>query len=222
MPASPDLTTHVVLVLVRDRFPFTPFELALWLSVTPQLLLALTSPVWGRILDRVGMARCRLLIGLLFVAQLACSFVGIVAGVSWLVVAGSVFLGIGNGGGQVTWALASTFCAPRECDVPVYNGIHFVFNGIRGLVMPWVGALLLVLVGTRSNVVALLVCLLSVPVILRLLRLERAAGSGQGSGVGSQRSGIRSEGSGVRKEKASSGACPRQDELGESAVFPDL
>jgi MFS family permease len=167
------MTTHVVLILVRDRFPFTPFELALWLSVIPQLLLAISSPLWGRILDRVGMATVRLLIGIVFVGYLACYFVGILGGISWLIVFGSVLLGIGNGGGQVTWSLASSHFAPSPREVPVYNGIHFVFNGIRGLVMPWVGAVLLVLLGAWSVLIGMCVALLSLPVAVQLFRAER-------------------------------------------------
>lgn len=186
--ASFFLSTHVILVLVRDGFPFTPFELTLWISVVPQILLALTSPVWGRVLDRIGMARSRLLIGLLLAASLASYFAGIFTGTALLIVAGGVFLGIGNGGGQLTWALASSSCAPRPADVPLYNGIHFVFNGIRGLIMPWVGAVLLVLIGSWSILVALLVCLLSIPVNLRLMQLEQAKLNGQQSKVREQTS----------------------------------
>jgi MFS family permease len=169
------LTTHVILVLVRDRFSFTPFELALWLSVTPQLLLALTSPVWGRVFDRLGMGVCRVLIGLLCTSYLGCYFVGILAGVPFLVVMGSVLLGISNGGGQVTWSLASTWSAPSPRDIPVYNGIHFVFNGIRGLVMPWVGAVLLVLFGAWSVLAGMLVAAISLPVNLRIIHGERVS-----------------------------------------------
>jgi MFS family permease len=167
------LTTHVILVLVRERFTFTPFELALWMSVTPQFLLALTSPLWGRVLDRIGMARCRLVIGVLLSGYLACYFAGIMTGMPFLIVAGSVLLGIGNGGGQVTWALASVHFAPTPREVPVYNGIHFVLNGIRGLVMPWIGAVLLVLLGTWAVLAGLAIALLSLPVNLQLLRSER-------------------------------------------------
>src|SRR5262249_1640809 len=55
------MSTHVVLLMVRDRFGFGAFELSLWLSVVPQVLLAGGSPVWGVILDRIGIVRCRLL-----------------------------------------------------------------------------------------------------------------------------------------------------------------
>jgi hypothetical protein len=51
----------------------------------------------------------------------------------------------------------------------LYNGIHFVLNGIRGLVLPWVGSVLLVVVGSWAVLAATFVSLGSIPVILRLL-----------------------------------------------------
>ncbi len=181
------LTTHVILVLVRERFAFTPLELALWMSTTPQLLLAVTSPVWGRVLDRIGMARCRLIIAGLLVGYLGCYFVGIMTAVPGFIILGSVLLGIGNGGGQVTWALASVHFAPSAREVPVYNGIHFVLNGVRGLVMPWVGAVLLVLLGSWAVLAGLLAALASVPVNLQLLRGERSPLADQPGGSGGHR-----------------------------------
>ena len=49
------MSTHVVLLLVSDRFTFSAFGLSLWMTVIPQLLLAVTSPIWGRIIDRFGL-----------------------------------------------------------------------------------------------------------------------------------------------------------------------
>src|SRR5262249_24586370 len=52
-------------------------------------------------------------------------------------------------------------------DIPLYNGIHFVLNGIRGLVMPWVGSVLFVCAGPAAVLAATVVSLGSIPVILR-------------------------------------------------------
>src|SRR5262249_44809339 len=38
------MSTHIVLLMTHDRFGFGAFELSLWLSVVPQLLMALGSP----------------------------------------------------------------------------------------------------------------------------------------------------------------------------------
>ncbi len=167
------MSTHIVLLLTRERFGFGALELSLWLSVVPQLLLAVCSPAWGHILDRIGIVRCRLLINVLMTGYLASYFGGIVFGLAPLLYLGSILQGLSNGGGQLTWALASSHFAPRVEDVPLYNGIHFVLNGIRGLVMPWVGSILFVVsTGPFAVLAAALVSLGSIPVVLRALTLE--------------------------------------------------
>jgi len=165
------MSTHVVLLLTRERFRFGAFELSLWLSVVPQLLLALTSPVWGHLLDHIGIVRTRLLISILMTAYLASYFGGVLADLAVLIYIGSVLQGTSNGGGQLTWSLASSHFAPRPEDVPIYNGIHFVLNGVRGLILPWIGSILLILVGPWAVLAATLVSAGSIPVILRSLSL---------------------------------------------------
>lgn len=165
------MSSHVVLLLAKERFQFSAFELSLCLSVLPQLLLAVGSPFWGKVLDRIGMVRCRLLISLLMTAYLGSYVGGLVVGWAWLIYLGSVLQGLSNGGGQLTWSLASSHFAPRTEDVPLYNGIHFVLNGVRGLVLPWVGAILFVLSGAGAVLAATLVSAASVPILLRALNL---------------------------------------------------
>jgi MFS family permease len=169
------MSTHIILLLTRERFNFGAFELSLWLSVVPQMLLALGSPTWGKVLDHFGIVHCRLLINVVMTGYLACYFGGIVLGVPVLIYLGSVLQGLSNGGGQLTWALASSHFAPRVEDVPLYNGIHFVLNGIRGLIMPWVGSILFVLGGggPLSILTATLVSLGSIPVVVRALTLDQ-------------------------------------------------
>jgi MFS family permease len=167
------MSTHVVLLLVCDRFRFSAFDLALWMTVVPQLLLALSSPIWGRVLDRIGIVHCRLLLSIVQSTSLACYWVGIITGSPIFIYLGSVFLGMTNGGGQLTWALASSHFAPKAEDVPLYNGIHFVLNGVRGLVLPWVGSVLWVVTGPGAVLAALLTSFSSIPIILRSLKLDR-------------------------------------------------
>jgi hypothetical protein len=163
------MSNHVVLLLTRERFGFGALELALWMSVIPQFLLAVTSPVWGHVLDRIGIVRTRLLISILMTGYLASYFGGILAGLPVLIYLASVLQGVSNGGGQLTWALASSHFAPRPQDVPIYTGIHFVLNGVRGLVMPWVGSILMILLQPWAVLAATLVSLASIPVVVRSL-----------------------------------------------------
>jgi len=168
------MSTHIVLLLVNDHFGFTAFELALWMTVVPQLLLALTSPIWGRIYDRIGLVRCRMLISLMMSTYLASYWLGIVTGLAPFIWLGSMLLGMSNGGGQLTWALTSTHFAPRLEDVPLYNGIHFVLNGVRGLIVPWVGSVLWVVSGPGAVLAAFACSVASVPLLIRTLRVEAA------------------------------------------------
>jgi MFS family permease len=164
------MSTHITLKLAHERLGFDAAELSLWLSVLPQVLLALCSPLWGLVLDRIGIVRARLLISVVMTGYLACYFGGIDLGLPALLVIGSVLRGVSEGGGQVTWALASVHFAPESEDVPLYNGIHFVLNGIRGLVMPWVGSLLFLFCGPWTILIATVVSAGAILVIGRSLR----------------------------------------------------
>jgi MFS family permease len=161
-----------VLLLVRRDLQFGPFGLAASLSVLPQLVLALSSTLWGRILDRIGIIRCRVLISVLSTVYLLCYLLGVLLRWPVLIVIGSILFGFGNSGGQLTWALGSTYFAPKVEDVPVYNGIHFVLNGIRGLLLPWVGSILFVLSGPWALLAAVLTSGLSILVSWHSLRIE--------------------------------------------------
>jgi MFS family permease len=168
------MSTHIVLLLTREQFGFGAFELSLWLSVVPQMLLAAGSPTWGHIVDRFGIVRCRLLISLLMTGYLASYLCALAFSLAPLIYLGSVLQGLSNGGGQLTWSLASSHFAPRLEDMPLYNGIHFVLNGIRGLVMPWVGSILfVVLSGPMAILSAMLLSLGSIPIVLRTLQHDR-------------------------------------------------
>jgi MFS family permease len=164
------MSGHIVLKLVHDRLHFGPDELALWCSVVPQLLLAVCSLGWGRMLDRIGIVRARLLISVIMTVYLGCYLCGIVWLVPALIYVGSILRGLAEGGGQLTWSLASSHFAPRPEDVPLYNGIHFVLNGVRGLVMPTVGSLLFVVLDAWTIGAATVVSAVSIHVIVRSLR----------------------------------------------------
>ncbi len=164
------MSNHITLMLTHDVLAFETPQLALWLSVVPQLLLALCSPVWGHVLDRIGIVRARLLVTIILTIYLVCYFGAIASGMPWLIYLGSVLRGISEGGGQLTWSIASVHFAPRPEDVPLYNGIHFVLNGIRGLLMPALGTKLFLLMNQWTIFTAALVSAAGVAVLTRSLR----------------------------------------------------
>lgn len=171
--ASFFMSTHVALLLAKDELKFSPLELAVCMSMMPQLVLAISSPFWGRVLDRIGILRCRLIIAFLATVYLCLYWLGIALEVPVLLWIGGMLFGFGNSGGQLTWALGSTYFAPNVAEVPAYNGVHFVLNGIRGLLMPWVGSILLVTTGAWALFAASATSFASVCVSIHSLTLDR-------------------------------------------------
>jgi hypothetical protein len=54
----------------------------------------------------------------------------------------------------------------------LYNEVHFVLNGLRGLIMPWLGSALYVFIGQGALLIAALVVLVSMVPTTRGLRNE--------------------------------------------------
>lgn len=151
------LTAHVIVKLSNEELHFSPSELAIAFGALPIGALALSSWMWGRIMDRLGIITMRVLVSVVMSVYLACYVIGLWRGLPWLVFLGGLLRGLAEGGGQVTWALASVQFAPETEDVPVYNSIHFTLNGTRGLLMPAIGAALLGILGIWTIAVALAV-----------------------------------------------------------------
>ncbi|MCS7166105.1 MAG: MFS transporter [Gemmatales bacterium] len=168
----------VSIVLAHERLGWDTARITWWMTVVPQVVLALTSPIWGWVLDRIGIVRTRLLIAIVMTLYLACYLGGLVWIVPGLMYLGSLLRGVSEGGGQVTWALASVQFAPGPDDIPTYNGIHFILNGLRGLVMPWVGKWLAVTWAGLPLGLSVLISGVAVAVICWSLRWEPPAGHG--------------------------------------------
>jgi hypothetical protein len=169
------LSIHLVLVMCKQDLGFSSVELALWLAVVPQAMLAVTSPFWGRLMDKLGIEASRLFIASTMTVYLTCYLVGILWNIPALIIIASVLRGVAEGGGQVTWALASVQFAPRSEEVPIYNGIHFWLNGVRGLVMPWIGTQLFVLYGVYSLIAGIATSLAAMGVVVWSLRDDEDA-----------------------------------------------
>jgi hypothetical protein len=152
----------VILDLCHKSRGFSAEELAFLLGALPLAVLAASSPLWGWTLDRIGIVWQRVLVATIMTTYLLCYFLGLFLGINWLVYLGSVLRGVSEGGGQVTWQLASVQFAPSAEDVPAYNSVHFTLNGVRGLLMPWVGLRLMGWIGPWTLVVALAVSAASI------------------------------------------------------------
>lgn len=171
------MSRHIVILLLKTQFKFGDGQTLLWLTVMPQLVLVLGSPAWGWVVDHIGILKVRLLICVLIACYLASFSFGFMFSWVSLIYIGCIIHGIESGGGQLTWWMASSF-APRSQDVPMYTGIHFVLNGVRGILMPWFGsALALGFGGVIAIIGGFAMAAFSIPFALRSLTVTNQLSS---------------------------------------------
>ena len=109
-------------------------EIALLVSVIPNIARMLMNPLWGRLFDRISFKHIRLAANLGFaVGILAFFFSDSMVGLCL----GAVCYGIGNAGGDITWNLWITKCAPVS-RAATYMSVHTCLTGFRGVLAPLV------------------------------------------------------------------------------------
>ena len=127
-----------------DRLKDHPskFLLTMILVTTVPLLVASGSmPWWSRRLDRMHIARFRVLHGSMWIVNQALNGVAVVTG--WLPVAflTNATFGLVRGGGMPAWALGHNDFAHAALNAQ-YMAVHQTLTGIRGAAAPFAGALL--------------------------------------------------------------------------------
>jgi MFS family permease len=119
----------------RYGFSLSPGMVALVVAVIPDLTRVVMVIPMGRLFDRMNFIVLRILINFFFLGYMLLYFH---AGSVWLLVVSSIFLGVGFAGGDISWNLWVTkFAAPA--DTAKYMAMHTFFNGVRGIVGPFVG-----------------------------------------------------------------------------------
>lgn len=175
----------VLTVFVTQSLKLGYFSSYLLMEQIPTILSVLTIHRWAPLFDRVGVLRFRvvnsafwlgsvLLAGsALFLHKSTAPFAAVLA-IGVLVLA-RVINGVGRGGGAIAWNLGHLHFAGRH-DAELYMGIHVALTGLRGLIMPFVGAALYQLVGP---VVMLLGVILAAAAVAAFHQLARNDTHGQ-------------------------------------------
>lgn len=143
-------------------------KIAMLTVVVPSVVRLLMMPVFGHVFDRMSFFSSRILVNIFFALYVAAFFTGTSdAGL----VLGAMLLGVGAAGGDLMWSLWVTKFAPpgRTAD---YMGLHTFFTGIRAVVAPILGFLILGRVSLTS--IALLAATLMVGASLVLVPEARA------------------------------------------------
>jgi predicted MFS family arabinose efflux permease len=91
-----------------------------------------TTPIFGRLFDRMSFFASRIMINLLFAVYVAAFFTG--SSNAGLLI-GSITLGVAIAGGDLMWMLWVTKFAPAD-KVADYMGLHTFFTGIRAVLAP--------------------------------------------------------------------------------------
>ena len=112
--------------------------IAVLTGVIPNIARLVMSPIWGWLFDRTNFFALRMILN--------CGFaVGILSFFTSDTMSGLVFAaityGISIAGGDVAWSLWVTKLAPPE-RVADYMSVHTFFTGVRGLLAPAIGFLL--------------------------------------------------------------------------------
>jgi MFS transporter len=111
--------------------------------VVPMITMLLCTPLWGLLLDRVGIVRFRVVHAWTFVLAHILLAMGLLMGQLWILLLARAFHGMGMAGGKIAWSIGHHEFAPKH-RASLYMSLHLVLTGIRGLIGPFLGILLFV------------------------------------------------------------------------------
>jgi len=155
--------------LASDRYGLnlSEGEIALVLSIIPNIARFLSSPLWGRVFDKMDFFTLRIILNCTFLI----GTVGFFATDSWFaLIVSAAIIGIGGSGGDLAWNLWVTKFAPLD-RVSDYMAVHVFFTGIRGLLAPIVGFFLVQHLSLQQlSVASALLMVISMGVLARLRR----------------------------------------------------
>lgn len=122
------------------------FEIALFVSILPNLARLGGTQVWGKLFDSMNFFTLRMVLNLSFLTGIISFFLSdapVALGVSALI------FGFSTSGGDVAWTLWVTKFAPAD-KVADYMVVHTFFTGVRGLIAPFTAFALLGVMSIQS------------------------------------------------------------------------
>ncbi|MCS7160011.1 MAG: MFS transporter [Gemmatales bacterium] len=160
--------------LLDQVFHLNQLEIALLVQVLPILLGALTSPWWGLFIDRTSPVAGRVAFAWMGIFAYGALFVSFWK--SWLVMAwlGAVLRGVVLGASEVAQTTGNLYFALRKERAALYESISSLFQGIRGLILPFCGLALFAWMGIGLFLVPMVLNLWSLRLALKLWHLEQA------------------------------------------------
>ena len=127
-----------LIVILNEHFAMRRMLQVLLTSSLPLALLALSVPLWARLLDNAHIIPYRARQSWTFVLAIGLFAIACATDYQPLLWCGGAALGIAFGGGVLGWNLGhNDFASDRSSTL--YMGVHVTLTGVRGLVMPALG-----------------------------------------------------------------------------------
>ncbi|MGD2128014.1 MAG: MFS transporter [Lysobacterales bacterium] len=136
------MVVAMLVVLMNDRLGLDRLTQVLVTSSVPVLVLCLTVRSWARVLDRRHIVSYRVVQSWTFVAANAAFATAMIAGSTVPLWIGSVLLGVAWGGGLLGWNLGHNDFAD-DADASLFMATHVGLTGLRGLIAPILGVLVI-------------------------------------------------------------------------------
>jgi hypothetical protein len=136
------MVVAMLVVLMNDHLGLDRLTQVMITSSVPILVLCLTVRSWARVLDRRHIISYRAVHSWTFVTANTLFALALIADRPPLLWAGAVLLGIAWGGGHLGWNLGHNDFA-SDSDSSLYMATHVWLTGLRGLVTPVLGVVLI-------------------------------------------------------------------------------
>jgi hypothetical protein len=178
-------TDAILLTVLAGKMGLGYLATSVFMIQVPTIVMLFAIRFWAPYFDRVGVVRFRVLNSGLWVvsyalvaAAMLCVENASLARVTLgLLLIGRIANGICRGGGTLAWSIGHLhFARPNQSEL--YMGIHVGLTGVRGLVMPPLGALANQLMGPVSFLLSLALSVTALILFRRIERIDRRATSG--------------------------------------------
>ena len=132
----------------------------------------LTSRIWGKLFDRIPFVPYRISLNLFLLTSILIFFS---SSTFYGLILGSALAGVANGGASIAWSLWVTKLAPSGLEAE-YMGAHVFMTGLRGFCAPFLGYMILGLLGFQGmTYFASSLIVLSVLIFMTEFRASRLA-----------------------------------------------
>lgn len=159
------MVVAMLVVIINEQFQISPFNQVLITASLPLLVLCLAIGFWARLLDRRHIFGYRAIHSWNFVAAHGTFAIAVIAHIPELLWPGAVLLGSAYAGGHLGWNLGHNDFSD-DANASLYMAIHVSLTGLRGLMMPIFGVVLIGLLESRAAGLGVWAMLLPVALVI--------------------------------------------------------